>query len=281
MKKQCHTSRSTPQAITAIALLLVALFSPFHSVSGEPAWPPHDWSQADFGSFSPDTTYSFDGKYSAVQTIAPTDGSDAAYIQVTIYDSETNAILDSFPAERLLDFWGVCWEPDSYNLWIQSGDVGTYCMRYDNGVWSRDVDYTRTVYYENGVQHKRVTHPLHMPDGMIDRYRMRNGSFEYYDAISRDRRFYAGYGTLPDDTGEWCAGVEISDAASDETLFFYPIESDANYRGVCWARESDDLWVRLGDEVFCLAYKNGLWVRDDEACLPDDIALSYEWDDAG
>ncbi len=110
-------------------------------------WPPKNWSQSDFGSFSPDVTTSFDNKYYAVQTMEKKEGGKEAYIRVTIYDSVTDAVVDSFLTERAFDFWGVCWEPENYDLWIQSNDVGTYCMCFADGYWVKNEDGSYVSFY--------------------------------------------------------------------------------------------------------------------------------------
>ena len=55
---------------------------------------------------------------------------------ITVYRSETNAEVFSFAPARASDFWGVCWESKSYNIWIQSGDVGILCYQFDDETWT-------------------------------------------------------------------------------------------------------------------------------------------------
>ena len=268
-------------SINGIAVVLTAVLLGVSgcSLTAAATWPPRHWSPVDYGSFSPDVTTSYDGRYYAVQTLARPGDAAVDGIQVTIYESGTDAVVDSFLTQRAYDFWGVCWAPDSYDLWVQSGDVGTYCMRCADGTWVRDTEYRCDISYQDGVRHREVTHARRMPDGMIDRYRMRNGSFVYRDAFSYDGRYYADMSGMPDDTTQdWLDGVEICDASTDESLFFYPLDEDADYRGVCWARDGDDLWVRMGDDPFCLRRTGDGWQRDDSASLPDDIVLAYRWD---
>lgn len=111
------------------------------SLGAPRTWPPKHADLAEYGSFSPYRTYSWDKKLYADQTL---DGTKAAdLIRVTVYDAETDAIVGSFPAQRAWDFWGICWAPDSYDIWIQSGDVGVYCMRYVDGTWEQVWDALR------------------------------------------------------------------------------------------------------------------------------------------
>ena len=262
-----------------IALLIILVFCFVCAYAdGEDTWPPKGWKQSDYGSFSPDVTKSYDGKYYAIQTLERPEGYNTGFILVTVYESETGVAVDSFLTQRAWDFWGICWEPDNYNIWIQSADVGTYCMCFENGQWSRDMYDGYSVRYRDGERYKEGTYPRSMPDGMIDRFRMRNGSFEYNNAYSTNGLYFAGYGSYRDEpTGAWTSGIEICEMADGRSVFFWPLAEDG-YRGVCWEREQNNLWVRLNDNVFCLQYENGTWNRNDNAKRPEYIALAYDWD---
>ncbi len=243
-------------------------------------WPPKNWRQSEFGSFSPDVTASFDKKYYTVQTLENKEGSKTAYIRVTIYDSVTNAVVDSFLTERAFDFWGVCWDPKNYDLWIQSNDVGTYCMCFMDGHWVRDVDDSYVFYYKDGVSYQEVSHPRHLPDEIIDRFKMNNGSFEYNNVYNQDGKYYAGKGSYWDESSQrFIHGIEICEMTDglSKRVFFYTLSYEI-YRGVCWERDQNNLWVRLEDTVFCLRYDNGTWRREDSAKRPEYIALAYNWD---
>lgn len=89
-----------------------------------------------WGSYTPDKTYSFDHELYAVQTVV-----DQAII-VTVYNARTNEETDSFSPARSNDFWGICWEKDSYNIWTQSADTGVTCFEFQNGKWvvNEDLD---------------------------------------------------------------------------------------------------------------------------------------------
>lgn len=90
----------------------------------------------EYGSFSPYDVESFDGRYVAKQKVEKY--MDIKYVRVYIYEKETNELAGDFWAARAWDFWGICWENDSYNIWTQSADIGTYCFRYENGEWNKD-----------------------------------------------------------------------------------------------------------------------------------------------
>lgn len=95
----------------------------------------------DWGSFTADKTYSYDGALYAVQSTQERDG--AAYAVVSICSVQEDEVLFSFEPARALDFWGVCWEDGSYDLWIQSGDTGTLCYAYEDGRWTADPSAVR------------------------------------------------------------------------------------------------------------------------------------------
>ena len=108
---------------------------------------PQEW-----GSFSPNKTTSYDNKYYALQTV-----NDNDYIVVTIYETETDEEVYSFSPARAYDFWGICWESDTYNIWIQSSDIVDYCYKYDNDTWILDEE-------------------AEMPDYIITRHELQFGS---------------------------------------------------------------------------------------------------------
>lgn len=93
----------------------------------------------EYCSFTPEDTYSYDGKLVAHQKVEK--GADVSSIIVEIKDSQTGELVGSFSPARAWDFWGICWENDSYNIWTQSGDVGVYCWRYQDGVWKCDFSH--------------------------------------------------------------------------------------------------------------------------------------------
>lgn len=97
----------------------------------------------EWGSFTRDKTYSYDEKYYAIQSVAEDPEIHMEYVYVTVYDGETDEEISSFATERARDFWGICWESDTYNIWIQSGDTGLACYKYEDGKWTRDDDAER------------------------------------------------------------------------------------------------------------------------------------------
>ena len=66
------------------------------------------------------------------------------YIKVSIYETKTQ--VDYFYPTRAWDFWGICWENDTYNIWIQSADIGIYCYKYEDDQWQKDASAERLEY---------------------------------------------------------------------------------------------------------------------------------------
>ena len=93
----------------------------------------------EYGSFSPERAYSYDKQY--FTTII--DGGDD--VIVMIYDKNHDVVC-SFSPCRKSDFWGVCWENDNYNLWIQSGDIGVVCYSPKGKKWVLNSDAVRPDY---------------------------------------------------------------------------------------------------------------------------------------
>lgn len=120
-----------------LLLVLLTLFSVFflHEVLEE----NQKVSVEEWGSFTPYKTYSFDNKFYAVQTVDKKNKDKfTSDIVVSVYDTETDELVGEFRPARAWDFWGICWESDSYNIWTQSSDIGTYCYVYRDGRWVRD-----------------------------------------------------------------------------------------------------------------------------------------------
>ena len=94
-----------------------------------------------WGSFTAEKTNSFDDVFYAVQTVEEKD--DASYIVVDIYKTENDEKIYSFSPARASDFWGICWEETTYNIWIQSADVGVLCYEYQDGCWNLNENEVR------------------------------------------------------------------------------------------------------------------------------------------
>ena len=88
------------------------------------------------GTFSNDC-YSYDCKYYATAHM------NRDTIKIDIQSWKDDIIVYSFEPCRSSDFWGICWEEDNYNLWIQSADIGVICYSMVDEVWERDEDAVR------------------------------------------------------------------------------------------------------------------------------------------
>ena len=120
-----------------IALLLIIL-----SGCGKSTIPTEDW-----GSFSPNKTQSYDNKYYAVQNNEESD--DGNFVVVNIYATKDDEFIFSFVPARAMDFWGICWENDTYNIWIQSADIGTICYKYKDNEWVPDDEAIKPDYIKS------------------------------------------------------------------------------------------------------------------------------------
>lgn len=122
---------------TAAIIILTSIFLLMGCNNGK---KPEDGVavQEDWGSFTPDITYSYDNKYYAVQKVEK--GEPFDMIKVSIYLTETKEYVSEFYPARAWDFWGICWEDDTYNIWIQSADIGIHCYKYKDGNWILDYD---------------------------------------------------------------------------------------------------------------------------------------------
>ena len=81
----------------------------------------------EFGSFTRDETYSYDGKYYVAKF-------DPLFHEIGIYSS--NGYVDAIVLPNSGDYYGVCWENDSYNLWIQDKNGDTQCYSMVDEKWS-------------------------------------------------------------------------------------------------------------------------------------------------
>lgn len=85
--------------------------------------------------FVPIDCESFDGKYLAKQEY-PASETPLKSIQIDIYDTESNTLVDSIYAESLwYGFYGIMWGKDNYNLAIGLTDGTVLYYEYADGGW--------------------------------------------------------------------------------------------------------------------------------------------------
>lgn len=131
-----------PAARTGKAFLLLCILLLLSGCTNSS--PEADSTFESWGSFTPDKTYSYDEKYYAIQEVELLN--DIRYIKVCIYETETDTPVNSFYPARAWDFWGICWENDTYNIWTQSADIGVYCYKFEDMQWLRDESAQRPEY---------------------------------------------------------------------------------------------------------------------------------------
>ena len=85
--------------------------------------------------FTTDMTASFDSKYFTIMGASVEDDKTLAVVNIF---SEMGDSVYSFTAGNIDNFFGVCWEKDTYNLWILTSDNGAMCYKHENGEWSFD-----------------------------------------------------------------------------------------------------------------------------------------------
>ena len=120
---------------------ILLLFSGCASRSSETGTALESW-----GSFTADQTYSYDNKYYAIQEVEEDPNGGGQNINVCIYETATDTLVYMFCPARARDFWGICWENDTYNIWTQSADIGIYCYKYEDMQWQRDESAQRPEY---------------------------------------------------------------------------------------------------------------------------------------
>ena len=93
-----------------------------------------------WGSYTAEKTYSCDRKYYALQTVEQLENNSLRMVKVTVCLTENDEPAAEFMTARAWDFWGICWERDSYNIWVQSGDMEVPCFEYRDGTWQKNPD---------------------------------------------------------------------------------------------------------------------------------------------
>ena len=98
-----------------------------------------EYRRKEYGSFTAERAYSYDRAYFTVVD----DTRDNVMIMI---EDKDHYPVCSFTPCRSSDFWGVCWEKDNYNLWIQSGDIGVVCYSKNGDKWELNPDAVRPDY---------------------------------------------------------------------------------------------------------------------------------------
>ena len=92
----------------------------------------------DYGSFTTEKTYCYNEDYYAKTTRFKND-EGIPVVVVDIFSAADDVIKESIIIDTSSEFWGFCWEEDSYNIWIQTSE-GLFC--YKKGVFEWVLDET-------------------------------------------------------------------------------------------------------------------------------------------
>lgn len=130
--KQIYRRRLAIMLAVAAALLAAVVFALSRDTRSV--------RQGSFVSGIPGRVESADGKYYAEQSLEKAADSRENAVKVTVYDAGTKAVAGEFLTRRAYDFMGICWAPEGYDIWVQSGDAGVYRMRFEDGAWVEDHD---------------------------------------------------------------------------------------------------------------------------------------------
>ncbi len=209
--------------------------------------PRNQW-----GSFSPEEKqYSYDGKYYSIQTIEH-NGFKGKVI-VRLYSSIDDELICELEPCRSWDYWGMVWENDRYAFWIQSGDIGVFCIELVNGEWienwkrkepdyieSRYDDFEQLEYFSNAC------------------------SLEQY---SFDLTYY-----LTQEYEDGKVNIRIYTSIDDELVFELEPFSSTGYHGTVWEYDRNAFWIKSDDiGTFCIELVDGEWVENRDRQLPEYI----------
>ena len=95
----------------------------------------------DYGSFSIATKqYSFDETYYSIQEI------EDGMVHISIYTASDDELISEVEPCRSWDYWGMVWENDRNAFWIQSADIGIFCIEQVDGEWVENHECERPDY---------------------------------------------------------------------------------------------------------------------------------------
>jgi hypothetical protein len=87
-----------------------------------------------YGSFNVEEAMSYDKKFTAKVLIG------SGMVTVQIIDNETDSIVSSFKPCGKGEFYGICWENDSYNLWVQTDTSLVICYSMKESKWDWQIN---------------------------------------------------------------------------------------------------------------------------------------------
>lgn len=101
-----------------------------------------------YGDFSPERINSFDNEFYAQTMPLATD-----MIEIQIFSTGGDIVAEFQPC-RSSDYWGICWEKDSHNIWVQSGDVGYVCYTQEGKEWVKAEGAVKPDYIHGKYENK-------------------------------------------------------------------------------------------------------------------------------
>ena len=126
--------------ILTVIMLMILLFTTACSGIIARVTATETPQQSFWGSYTAEKTYSYDHKYYAVQNV------ENGMIRISVFQTASGELVDAFTPARSMDFWGICWERDTYTIWTQSADIGIYGYELCNGIWKQNESLRPTAY---------------------------------------------------------------------------------------------------------------------------------------
>lgn len=219
--------KNNKKIITVIIFVLIIVVVPAAAILARlffmPAEKPY------LGSFTLDRAYSYDGKY-----YADIDHS-GDMIKIKVFNADDNKNVCTIDSERRLDFWGICWENDSYDLWTQSADVGLIRYKYESGIWAKDPEAIR-------------------PPEIVSKWE----NYSDMPSASYDKKYYIERAKRIDfDTYE----IGVYDMETKEQAYLFQTDENKSFEGMRWAESGYIILIKYDDSEERIEYKDGKWQR--------------------
>lgn len=127
-QKHCKENVMKKLLCLTIAMLLILTSCKENNKTSQQA----SITEKQFEMFTTDMTPSYDNKYFAIMGVKSENDTFLAIINVF---SDIGDAVFSFTVGNIDNFFGICWERDTYNIWILSADKGMTCYEYNNEEW--------------------------------------------------------------------------------------------------------------------------------------------------
>ena len=209
-----------------------------------------DLKQHQWGSFTDEEKlYSYDGTYYSIQTIEHNGWNGKVIIR--LYSSINDELICELEPCRSCDYYGMVWENDRYAFWIQSGDIGTFCIELVNGEWVEN--WKRKV-----------------PDYIESKYDDFE-QLEFFTTESNQDSFdYAYYSIETIEDGK--VNIRIYTSTDDELVCELEPCCSTGYKGMVWEYDRYAFWIKSDDiGTICIELVDGEWVENRDRQLPEYI----------